>query len=190
MKSAGCIRPRGGRKLLIAMGLFLALMLHAGTALGQKAGSAQQIAVMKTLKPGVVTVAVFSSTIDEKGIESWTRAGMSLGVKVVVAKPKAMADIAGLYRSVVKEKSAQMILIPDASDELMTGVGFEYLRETVLADQVGILAPQEAMVSNGALCFVTTENGKLKVFVNQRIAQVIGANVPSEPGASVTYVVR
>jgi hypothetical protein len=71
----------------------------------------------------------------------------------------------------------------------MTGIGFEYLRESALADRVGVFVPQESMLAKGALCFVTTSGGKIKVYINQRIAQVIGATIPSDPSAD-RYVVR
>ena len=178
------------RKSLLSVIVLFSLFLGLQSAYAQKAGSAQQIAVAKTLKPGIASIGIFCSTLDDKAIETWTRAGMTLGVKVFIAKPTAMGEIAGLYHTLVKEKGVQIILIPDAGDELMTGMGFEYLRQSALSDQVGIFAPQEAMVTNGAFCCVTSEAGKLKVFVNQRIAQVIGANVPSDATTTVTYVVR
>jgi hypothetical protein len=177
----------GGAAVLVLM---LAVILSTNLALAQKAGSAQQIAVAKTIKSGLTTIGILSSTIDDKGIEGWTRAGMTQGIKIIIGKPKSMSEIAGLYKSIVKDKGAQLILIPDAADELMTGIGFEFLRESSVADQVGVMVPLETLVASGGLCYVTNEGGKLKAFVNQRMAQVIGANVPSEPGTSVTYVVK
>ena len=170
--------------------VFLGIAFLSQLAFAQKAGSAQQIAVAKTLKAGLTTIGILSTTIDDKEIEKWTRAGMTLGVKVVIGKARVSMDVAGLYRTLVKDKGAQVIIIPDASDDVMTGVGFEFLRETAITDQVGVFAPTEALVANGALCCVTSEGGKLKAFVNQKIAAVLGANVPSDPGTSVTYVVK
>lgn len=176
------------RRFWIVATLIIAIGTHF--ALAQKASYGQQLAIAKSIKPNLTTIGIISSKLDDKAIEAWTRAGLALGVKVIIGLPKNVRDVPSVYKTLVKEKKVELLLIPDADDELMTGMGFDYLRETALNDQIGIFAPKPDMVGSGAICTVINDNGKLKAFVNQKIAQVLGLNVPTESGPSITYVVQ
>ncbi|MCX7985145.1 MAG: hypothetical protein N3A63_09620, partial [Bacteroidetes bacterium] len=136
------------------------------------------------------TIGVIGSKLDDKAIEAWTRAGLALGVKVIIGLPKNVRDVPQVYKTLVKEKKVEIILIADADDDLMTGMGFDYLREVALNDQIGIFAPKPELVSNGAICSIISENGQLKAFVNQKLANVLGLSIPSETGPSISYVVQ
>lgn len=171
---------------IIAMGL--TLCLGSSLAVAQKAGYAQQLAILKRLKPELTTIGVMGSTLSDKNIEAISHAAAGQGLKIAVGVPKSIRDIAEIYRKLV-EKGAQAIFIPDGSDNLVLGNGFEFLRESSLTDRVGIMVPQQSLVSGGALCSVTMEDGKIKAFVNQRIAQVVGANIPGGD-EKVTYVTQ
>ncbi len=170
--------------------IILLLSFFTTLSFAQKASNGQQIAVAKSLKPNLTTIGVISSKLDEKGIEGWTRAGMALGVKVIIGLPKTVRDVPSVYKTLVKEKKVEMLIIPDADDDVMTGMGFDYLREVALNDKIGIFAPKTEMVNNGAICTVINDNGNLKAFINQKIAQVLGLSVPAETGPSITYVVQ
>jgi ABC-type uncharacterized transport system substrate-binding protein len=152
-----------------------------------QASYGQQIAVAKTLRSGLSTIGVFTSNLSDKAIEQINRAANAQGVKIVVAKPQDASQISSFYSKVVLEKKAELIWIPDAADQMLTGVGFEFLRAKALGDKIGLMVPTESMVPSGGLCMVLTEGGKVRVIVNQRIAQLIGISVPSESTAAITY---
>ena len=155
----------------------ITLVLSTSYSFAQKAGFAQQFAVLKRMKPELTTIGVMGSTLVDKNIDALTHAAAGLGLKIVVGIPRSMRDIADVYRELLKN-GAQVIFIPDGNDNLVLGNGFEYLRDNSLTDRIGIIVPQQSFVSTGALCSVTMEDGKLKAFVNQKIAQVVGANIP------------
>ncbi|MBP8976477.1 MAG: hypothetical protein KBG83_07160 [Bacteroidetes bacterium] len=166
------------------------LSIISSEAYAQKATYGQQIAIAKVIKPGLTTIGVIGSKLDDKSIEGWTRAGLALGVKIIIGLPQNVRDVPSVYKTLVKDKKVELLLIADANDELMTGMGFDYLREVALNDHIGIFAPKPEMVNNGAICTVISDNGQLKAYVNQKLAQVLGLTVPTESGPSISYVIQ
>ncbi|HVN47690.1 MAG TPA: hypothetical protein VMU30_02595 [Bacteroidota bacterium] len=166
----------------------ITLCLGSSSTFAQKAGYAQQFAILKRMKPELTTIGVMGSMLNDKSIDALTHAAAGQGLKIVVGVPKSIHDVAEIYRKLV-DKGAQVIFVPDGSDNLVLGNGFEFLRESSLTDRIGIMVPQQSLVSGGALCSVTMEDGKYKAFVNQRIAQVVGANIPGGD-EKVTYVTQ
>ncbi|HTY38092.1 MAG TPA: hypothetical protein VMH23_13325 [Bacteroidota bacterium] len=156
----------------------------------QAASYGQQVAVAKALKPGLTTLGIFATNLSDKAIEQISRAAAGQGVKVVVAKPQDAGQVSAFYTKLVSEKKAELIWLPDASDNMLLGIGFEFLRAKALGDKVGLIVPQESLVASGGLCTVQLDGGKVKVIVNQKIAQMIGLSVPSDAGESITYVSR
>jgi ABC-type uncharacterized transport system substrate-binding protein len=150
----------------------------------------QQIAVMKILNPNVKTIGALGGGLTEKAIQALARAGLGQGIQVVVAIPRNASEIATLYKTLVKTKKADMIWLPDPDDGLMLGVGFEFLKSNTVLDKTGLCVPTAALVASGGLCSVQVEDGKLVVYVNQRIAGVIGAGVPKEARDDVSFVSR
>lgn len=150
----------------------------------------QQLAVMKKIKAGLSTVGVLSNTLGDKALEDITRAAMGQGLKIFIARPKDAREIAALYKTLVVEKKVQMLWIPDGQDKLLLGVGFEFLKENALPDKIGLCVPDQGLVSQGALCSVGMENGKLTAYINQRISGVVGAEVPAEENSPINFVTR
>ncbi len=150
----------------------------------------QQIAVIKTIVPGVNSIGVMTSSLREKALEQIVRAATGQGVKVVVAKPEELSQITGLYNELVKDKKVNLLWIPDPEDKMLLGSGFDFLREKALGDKIGILVPQQSLVSLGALCSVVSENGKLTAYVSQRIAPLVGASVPAGDGSTILYIAK
>jgi ABC-type uncharacterized transport system substrate-binding protein len=168
--------------------VFIGLAAASASAFGQSAG--QQIAVLKMLKPGTSVVGVLTTTTSDKLMEGLTRAGAAQGVKVVFARPKAPGEVSALYKKLVADDQLKLILVPDSQDELILGLAFEYLRDQALADNVGLCVLDESFVGKGALCAITLENGKIRVVVNQKMAQLVGATVPAEGSTSALFVAR
>jgi ABC-type uncharacterized transport system substrate-binding protein len=179
-----------GKAKSFLAGMCLIMVWYGGSSAQTAASYGQQIAIAKTLKPGLITLGVFGSNLSDKTIEQISRAAAGQGIKVVVAKPQDAGQVSSFYNKLVSEKKAELLWLPDASDNMLLGIGFEFLRSKALADKVGLIVPQESLVASGGLCTVTADGGKLKVIVNQKIAQMIGLSVPSESGESVVYVSR
>jgi len=156
----------------------------------QQASYSQQVYIMKALKSDLTVLGVVGNSLTDNMIENFVRAGMGQGVKVFVARPKDAREIAQLYKKLVEEKKVQMLWLPDPNDRLMLSVGFEYLRETTVIDQVGLWVPQTELVAQGALGSVIIESGKLKIVLNQRIAEKLSVKVPTELQQSITIVMR
>ncbi|MBI5474991.1 MAG: hypothetical protein HY961_21830 [Ignavibacteriae bacterium] len=150
----------------------------------------QQIAVMKMMNPNLKSVGVFGSALTDKNVQDLTRAGLGQGVQIVIGRPKDAREISSIYKKMVSEKSIQLIWIPDASDQLMVGVGFEFLRSNALPDKIGLIVPNTSMLASGALCTVQLEGGKLTAYVNSQVAGLLGANTPSDPASGIAFVAK
>ena len=174
--------------------LALAGVLMLGSSPGARAQAAvpyaQQIYLMKTLKPSIKTIGVMGSGLSDETIELLARAGAGQGVGIFVARPQNAKEIAALYKKLTVEKAAEIIWIPEANDKLMAGVGFEYLRENTLVDKVGLCVPTFALVGKGALCNFHSKEGTLTAFVNKRIAEMVGVSIPAATGTTVAYIVK
>jgi len=170
-------------------GLVLCSVLLSYSSLAQKASFGQQVAVMKTIKGDLKVIGVISNNMTDKMTQDLTRAGISQGITVVIAKAKDAREVASLYKKLVTEKKIQMLWIPDASDEVVMGLGMDYLKENTAMDRVGLCVPVKNLVAGGALCSVQSEDGKLMAYVNKKIASVVGATVPAE-AAGISFVMQ
>lgn len=177
------------RSFSCAACVFGMLLLFVTSSFAQKASLGQQVAVMKTMKADLKTIGVISSNISDKLTQDLTRAGVSQGITVVIAKVKDAREVASLYKKLVSERKIQMLWAPDAGDEVVMGLGMDYLKENTAMDGVGLCVPMKALVGTGALCYVQSEDGKLTAYVNKKIAAVVGALVPAE-AAGISFVMQ
>lgn len=170
------------------------LLISAGTTVelaGQaKAAFGQQLFLLKSLKPGVKTVGVIGAALTDADVQSLTRAGMGIGLTVVVARPGNARDVAVLYKKLVSENKAELLLVTTGGGAWFEETSVEYLRENALLDRIGLCVPDKQHLTGGALCSIQSEGGKLVVHVNQKVANVVGAAVPSEQNGSIAYVVQ
>jgi ABC-type uncharacterized transport system substrate-binding protein len=158
---------------------------QSGVTLGQ------QIAVLKALKPNLEVIGVISGNISEKDVSSLTRAAMQQGIKLFVAQPTNPREIPELYKKLVKEKKAQIILLPNSDDQMVLKLGYDYLKENTVLDKIGMCVPDQTLLSQGALCYFCKENGKLTVYLNQRVSVFVGIDVPKkEENSIIDYVLR
>lgn len=177
-------------KPLFRLGLLAAWILLCSSSLfAQKASLGQQVAVLKAMKGDLKVIGVISSNISDKMTQDVTRAAVSQGVTAVIAKVKDAREVASLYKKLVAEKKIQVLWVPDASDDVVMGLGMQYLIENTAMDRVGLCVPQKSLVAGGALCCVTMEDGKLTAVVNKKIAAVGGFAVPTE-GGGITFVTQ
>ena len=124
--------------------LFLCTVLISHSSLAQKASLGQQVAVMKALKPDLKVIGIISNNISDKLTADVTRAGLSQGVTIVIAKAKDPRDVSSLYKKLVSEKKIQMLWVPDPSDDVVMGIGMDYLRENTAMDAAVNQALREA----------------------------------------------
>lgn len=171
---------------------FLAIWSGTTTELaGQsKAAFGQQLFLLKSLKPGVKNVGVIGAALSDADVQSLTRAGLGIGLTVVVARPANARDVAVLYKRLVNENKIDMLLVTPGGGAWFEEASVEYLRENALLDRVGLCVPARQQLTGGALCSIENENGKLVVHVTQKVANVVGAVVPSEQSGSIAYVVQ
>lgn len=155
----------------------------------QKASYGQQIAVMKALKADLKTVGVLTGNLTDKMAQDLTRAGLAQGVTIAIAKPKDPREVVTYYKMLVSEKKIQTLWLPEASDVVVKGVSIDYLKENTAIDGIELFVPEKSLVQSGALCSAVIENGKLIVYVNKKIASVVGATIPG-PDSDINFVVQ
>jgi ABC-type uncharacterized transport system substrate-binding protein len=161
-------------------------VMHAQTKLTY----GQTIFLMKSLKPALKSIGVMESTLSTEEIEGIVRAASGQGIKVTIAKVEEARDISGLYKELVAKHAVDMVWIPDSTDKLLLGIGFEYLMENTILDRVGLCVPDRKLVERGALCSCVHENDKFTVYVNQQIARIEGLIPPTALDPAIAYVVR
>lgn len=162
------------------------VMLTAQT----KPSFGQVLAVIKKLKTDLTVVGVMSTTLTSKDIESMSRSAMQQGVKLFVTEPKDVREVPALYKALVNDKKAQLIIIPDNADKTMTGMGFDFIKENATLDRIGICAPDPSLVNQGAMCSIVKENEKIVVYVNQKVLAFVSAKMPSEESSTISFVLR
>jgi ABC-type uncharacterized transport system substrate-binding protein len=167
----------------------LIMLCTSSTVAQTPVGYQKQIFVMKQLIPSMKSVAVISSKVTTELNNSIKRAGLGLGIHVIVAKVNSPREIPEVYKILLKSE-IKIIWLPDKDDAMLLDLGFEYLRETALEDKIGLCVPISTMVPEGALCCIQIEEGKIVVYINKKIAQVIGANVPEDSNGSVRYILK
>jgi len=150
----------------------------------------QQVYLMKTLKPSLKSIGIISFNLTDEEAGKLARAGLALGVKTTVARVNDNHEISDLYRKLVGECNAEMIWIPENDDRMIRGVGMEFLLSSAIEDKVGLCVPTRDAVSKGALCCFQMDKNKYTIYINQRIAGVVGAAVPSQQDSRITYIVQ
>jgi len=173
--------------MTILVGLSVCMAFISMPLLAQKASLSQQIAVMKALKPELKTVGVLAGSLTDKLTQDLTRAGLGQGITVVIAKPKDPREVVSLYKKMVSERKIQILWLPDAADEVVSGVSIDYLKENTAMDGVGLCVDDKKHIASGALLCVQSEGGKLTAYVNKKIAAVVGAAIPGE-GTGISFV--
>ncbi len=186
----GTNRAIGPRTLVWVLVLTLAFVGASKAQAQEKLTYAQNIFLLKALKPSLKSLGVIASTLTDQEIKAIGKAAMGQGIKVTVAKVTDVREISGLYKMLVTEHGAELVWIPDKSDEILLGVGFEFLRENAILDRVGLIVPTRDLVAKGALCSLESANQKVVIYLNRRIAQVDGINLPTSQDPSVQYVVQ
>lgn len=167
------------------------LLFSVQPAMTQTAATyAQQIAAMKHICPELKMVGVLGSKLTERDMQNLTRAAMTQNVEVVVGRPKSLHDIASIYKTMVTERQATLIWIPDSEDVLVVREGFEFLRTRTLHDNIGLCVPTPSLLASGGLMSVQYEDKKLTVYINHRIAALIGATTPDTGGGAIAFVSR
>jgi ABC-type uncharacterized transport system substrate-binding protein len=176
----------------ITLGVVLAAMTLTGpTAMAQsKAAYGQQLFLLKSLKPSAKTVGIIGASLTDQEVQSLTRAGMGVGLSVVVGRPANARDVAVIYKKLISDNKVDLLLVVPGGGDWFSGASVEYLVENSVLDRVGLCVPSLGQMQGGALCTIQSDNGKLVVHVNQKVANVVGATVPAEQNSSIAYVVR
>lgn len=183
------VRMRLKIQLLFIFTVLLTMLMISIMTAQTSAGYTQQIYVINKLIPSIKSIGIISNTATEPFIEATRRAGLSSGIKVIIAKANSPQEIPELYQT-LRKKEVKMIWLPDKNDVMLLEKGFEYLRETTLEDKIGLCVPVSKMVSEGALCCIQIEGNKLTVYIDRRVAQAIGATIPNDPDSSIKYVLK
>lgn len=176
-------------RLVFITTVLLGLGVVSQMAAQTQAGYSQQIFAMTKIFPSAKIIGIISNKATDSFMQSATRAGLPFGMKVIIAKAKSPSEIPNLYHTLLKD-GVKIIWLPDKNDEMLLDKGFEYLREITLEDKIGLCAPVSHMVSEGALCCIQVEENKLTVYIDRKVAQVVGVTIPDDPTGAIKYVLK
>ncbi len=150
----------------------------------------QKIFVLKTLIPDLKTVGVIGSSISESEIQNFTRAGMAMGIKIVIGVPQNLRDASSIYKKMVKEQKIQVLDIPKSDDTMLLENGYEFFKENSVVDKVGLSVPTPAMVGSGALCSIVIEDGKIVAHINKKLILLFNGSVPNDPDLKISFLAQ
>ena len=177
-------------RLKSAIVALLAVFLATGSAADAQLSWGQHIFLMKNLRPGLKTVGMLAGSLSKSDRDAVQRAAVGQGVHIVFGLPSKPSEIASVYRTMIQQHQVQMMWIPASEDQIILQAGFDFLRENTAIDRVGLCVPSAGLVTAGALCAFEKSGDKITVHVNKKIAQIIGASVPTAQDQSVAYVVN
>ena len=166
--------------------LIIGMCLISQTIEAQNISFIQQIGVFKKLKGDLTTIGVLSSNLSDKASDEIQRGSQQLGIKIFIAKPSDIKDVPVMYKTLVSEKKVQFVWVPTSDDPILTA--FEFLKENAIPDKIGLCVPNQSLLDQGGLIFVTRDNGKITAYVNQKMAAFVGITMPSSDGSSVNFV--
>ena len=176
-------------QLILISAVLLSMFIMSVMTAQTSAGYSQQVFAMTKIMPSVKMIGIISNRATDSFIQNTARAGLQFGVKVLIAKVNNPREIPDLYHTLLKD-GAKIIWLPDKDDAMLLDKGFEYLREITLEDKIGLCVPVSKMVSEGALCCILLEGNKVTVYIDRRVAQVVGATVPDDPNSSIKYILK
>lgn len=171
--------------------IFLTLSLLVFTFNGQAQSNPpflQQIFVMKEIHPDLKTIGVMGSAISGSERQEITRAGYSQNINIIFGLLQSIRDVPTVYRQLVSDHSVDIIWVPFHNDHVVIQDGFEYLRQNTLRDRVGLYVPLSDLVAAGALASIQNSGGGIVIYMNERVAEVVGVASAVEENDAITYV--
>lgn len=172
--------------------LILTIMLLSSLGIAQsQVHHTQQAYLMKKLDPQLGTLGVISSQqLNEDQRQAIMRAFIGHGITVVFGFPNSTREIPGIYRQLRSVYRIDAVWIPEDDDPIVLVEGFEFLRQNTIRDRVSLYVPRPELVASGAFASINTNGGSIIVYINERVASVVG--IASEDieaiGVQVTFL--
>ena len=149
----------------------------------------QQLAVMKEIKPATKVVGVLCNVEqNEAFIKKANRAAASLGLQVIFADVKQVKDISTQFRLLASSHDMDFLWIINVDEVVMSNLGKEYLFKNSVLNRIPISVPTRELVAEGGTFYAELEEGKIKLTINQKVAQALQLMVPEQYKATVNYV--
>ncbi len=149
----------------------------------------QQLMVMKEIKPATKVVGVLCNVEqNEAFIKRANRAASSLGLQIIFADVRQVKDISTQFRLLSSSHDMDFLWIINVDEIIMSPIGKEYLFKNSVLSRIPVSVPTRELVAEGGTFYAELEEGKIKLTVNQKIAQALQLTVPEQYKATVNYV--
>jgi ABC-type uncharacterized transport system substrate-binding protein len=171
-------------KVLYLAVAFLCLVPFYGSA---DTSTQQQIGMLKQLLPGLHTITVICNVNDVQPILHELKAATaSSGIELSVFDVKSFPEVYKIFRSL----PPKVDLIWMVQDTVASGdkQGRRFLEENCLRKKIPLVAYSEETLHEGALLFLSMQNGQPAPLINKNVAGLIDFHVPPGLESKVTVV--
>jgi len=147
----------------------------------------QQMGMLKQLLPGLHTVTVICNVNDvQPALRELKSAAASSGLELSVFDVKSFPEVYKIFRSLPPKVDLVWML----ADSVAAGdkQGRRFLEENCLRKKIPLHAYSEETLHEGALVFVTMQNGQPVAFINKAVSSLIDFHVPAGMESKVTVV--
>jgi len=147
----------------------------------------QQIAMLKQLFPTLHTITVICNVNDVQPVLHELKAATaSSGIELSVFDVKSFPEVYKIFRSL----PPKVDLIWMVQDTVASGdkQGRRFLEENCLRKKIPLVAYSEETLHEGALLFVSIQNGQPAALINKNVAGLIEFHVPAGLESRVTVI--
>lgn len=178
------------RILLVALVVLLTGVASAH-ALQSPLTPIQQMFILKKMKPDIKRVGIIwakNSPNHDALMPQIKRAAASANVKLFVAYPKNMQEVAPNFRELASTHKIQALWIVEEDQVVNNSVARNFLIKNATKSGIPILAPSKDWVTAGASVTMHRQNGEVQIIVNKAAAAATALTIPDKYKGKTSYL--
>ncbi len=187
---------RSARDIFISV-FFLFAGLQAGLLTGQEAGSAikqlsplQQVYLLKQIKPDIKRIGILCNLENRAALpKTLSRISAQFKIKIILYDTRKKQNLAKNFKALVKKEKADAIWVfPD--EVLNYKSATQYLIKQAVTSKIILVTHDPEQVKKGATLAARIENGDMKVYINQKAADMLGLHPGEQLSNSASIVMN
>ncbi len=149
----------------------------------------QSLGTMKVIVPDMKTVGILCNPEKNEALLKKAQKGAAiLQLNIVLIEVKSMSDYSTQYRSAISDHHLDFLWVPGMDDNILSAAGKEFLFKNAALDRIPLMVPTPDLAGEGALCALKVTDGKLEIYLNNKLAQFFQITIPEEYKEKVKYV--
>ncbi len=150
----------------------------------------QQVFLLKQIKPDLERIGILCNLQSRPDLpKTLKRISAQLKVKIVIYDTRKKQNLARNFKSLVKKDQVDAVWVfPD--DVLSYKAAGQYLIKQAVTSRIILVTHDPELVKKGATLSARLENGEMKVYINQKAAELLGLNPGEELTGSANIVMN